>query len=268
MRAAHASRMSSRRGTIEAMHTLDERVSPPGQDELPSEDGQPMDTPRHRKQMNLLIETLEAAWDERHDFYVGGNMFVYFSELQTKGQDFRGPDVFVVLDTDRDRERKSWVAWEERGQLPDVVIELLSESTEAVDRGQKKRTYERVWRTGHYFLYDPQTHTLEGFEHVRGRYVAITPDARGDLPVASMGLALGVRPGVYSTEDGPWLRWIDGESGALPTATERADAERARADAERTRADAERTRADAERARADAACGRVEELEAALRVRR
>jgi hypothetical protein len=26
-------------------------------------------------------------------------MFVYYSELQAKSNDFRGPDVFVVLDT-------------------------------------------------------------------------------------------------------------------------------------------------------------------------
>ena len=39
-------------------------------------------------------------------------MFLYFSKTQAKNNDFRGPDVFVVMNTSR-RERKSWVVWEE-----------------------------------------------------------------------------------------------------------------------------------------------------------
>jgi Uma2 family endonuclease len=38
----------------------------------------------------------------------------------------------VVLDVPR-RERKSWVVWEEE-KAPDVVIELLSESTAKKDK--------------------------------------------------------------------------------------------------------------------------------------
>ncbi len=223
---------------------------PPGQDELPSEDGEPMDTPRHRAQMNLLIESLTVAWMDRDDYYVGGNMFVYFSELQSKGEHFRGPDVFVVLDTDRHKVRKSWVAWQEGGRLPHVVVELLSPSTADVDRGEKKRVYERVWRTGHYVLFDPETEILEGFELVRGRYVPLAADAQGRLPIGTMGLTLGLGPGTYLGETGTWLRWFDVEGRALPT-----------------EAEAERAKADAERARAAAAEARVAELEAALRAR-
>jgi hypothetical protein len=72
-------------------------------------------------------------------------MFVYFSQLQVKRNDFRGPDVFVALDVER-KERKSWVAWEEGGRLPDVVIELTSDSTRHVDHVDKKRTYAIVRR--------------------------------------------------------------------------------------------------------------------------
>ena len=57
-----------------------------------------MDTPRHRAQMNLLIESPTIGWSERHDYYVGGNMFVYFSEPEARGETFRGPDMFVVLE--------------------------------------------------------------------------------------------------------------------------------------------------------------------------
>lgn len=245
-------------------------VLPPGQDELPSSDGEPMDTPRHRRQMNLLIDSLERAWSARDDFFVGGNMFVYYSELQTRVNDFRGPDVFVVLGVDRGRRRKSWVLWEE-GTMPNVVIELLSPSTESVDRGEKMRIYSRLWRTAEYYLYDPEDHRLEGYalDPIRGAYERIAPDARGDVAVRQLGLSLGVRDDdAVRGEPPPWLRWIDASGAPLPVDLEAARREEERAEAARARADAERARAEAERARAESAERRLAELEAELAKRR
>ena len=85
---------------------------PPTEDELPSDDGVPMETLRHRLQMNLLIEPIELAWADRDDFFVSGNMFVYFRLNQVMDYDFRGPDFFAVLGVPK-RERKSWVVWQE-----------------------------------------------------------------------------------------------------------------------------------------------------------
>jgi Uma2 family endonuclease len=51
----------------------------PGQDELPCEDGEPMETGFHDAQDALLKDTLLDAWSDRKDFFVAGNMFVYFS---------------------------------------------------------------------------------------------------------------------------------------------------------------------------------------------
>ncbi|WP_437604602.1 hypothetical protein WMF20_25545 [Sorangium sp. So ce834] len=39
----------------------------------------------------------EPGAKDREDVYVSGNVAIYFSELQAKKNDFRGPDVFVVL---------------------------------------------------------------------------------------------------------------------------------------------------------------------------
>jgi hypothetical protein len=68
----------------------------PTQDDLPSCDGAPMETERHRLQMEILINSLKPWLGERG--YVSGNMFMYFSAKHLKNQDFRGPDVFVVRD--------------------------------------------------------------------------------------------------------------------------------------------------------------------------
>ena len=241
----------------------------PGQDELPSEDGEPMETGFHDAQDALLKDSLFDAWSHRRDFFVAGNMFVYFSEKQVRNNDFRGPDVFVVLDTEA-KGRKSWVAWEEGGRLPDVVIEVTSESTAHVDRGEKMDIYSRIWRTPAYFIFDPDTLRLEGYrlDQARRAYVPLEPDARGDLPVAPLGLHLGLRPTRFRNYEQPFVRWIDEHGEPLPVGSERADEADAHADAERARADEAHARADAERARADAAQARLEELERELRNRR
>lgn len=170
----------------------------PGQDELPSDDGEPMETSFHHAQGNLLIESLAFAWNDRRDFCVAGNMFVYFSEHQIKRNDFRGPDVFVVPGTER-KPRKSWVLWEEGGKVPDVVIEVTSESPKAVDRGEKMRLYSSVWRTPYYFIFDPETDQLEGYRLDVDRLAdAPAPvDERGDYSVTLMNLKLGLRQSDY-----------------------------------------------------------------------
>ena len=211
----------------------------PGQDELPCSDGEPVETPFHDAQDALLKDTLLEAWAERRDIFVAGNMFVYFSAHQVRNNDFRGPDVFVVLEVDGDKERKSWVAWEEGGRLPDVVIEVTSESTAHVDRGEKMRIYSQIWHTSAYFIFDPDTEQLEGFklDSTARHYAPMLPDENGDFEVAALGLKLGLRQTAYRRLERRFVRWLDPSGHALPTAQERAKAERARADTERARAD-------------------------------
>ncbi|MEB3339075.1 MAG: Uma2 family endonuclease, partial [Leptolyngbyaceae bacterium] len=126
---------------------------PPTQYELPCDDGEPMETERHKVQLQLLTDALVPWLEARDDGYVGGNMFVYYSMAQVKNQDFKGPDFFAVVDVPKG-ERRSWVSWEE-GKTPDVVIELLSESTAEVDKGVKKLIYQNRMHVPEYFWYDP-----------------------------------------------------------------------------------------------------------------
>ncbi len=252
---------------------------PPRGEDLPCDDGEPMETERHREQMVLLISTLNDAWRDRDDVYVAGNMFVYYSELQARNVDVRGPDVFVVMDTVK-RERKSWVVWEEDGRGPDLVIELTSPSTEHVDRGDKMRIYAKLLHVAEYYLFDPFSSRLEGFELDASTrsYRARSPDAEGRFPSRVTGLALGVVPGRSGNVGAPLLRWIGPDGAVLPSgeeraalattgavlATARAEQESARAEQQSARADQESARADQESARAAAALRRVAELEAQL----
>src|SRR5438552_237108 len=95
------------------LHAADYEIPPPPRGaDLPTEDGEPLETNIHRLLMNLLIEVLTRHWADRRDYFVGGNMCFYYSALQAKKNDFRGPDFFVVKDVEH-RQRDSWVAWEE-----------------------------------------------------------------------------------------------------------------------------------------------------------
>ena len=232
---------------------------PPTEDDLPSDDGVPMETPRHRAQMNLLIETLNLHWSDRDDFFVGGNMFLYFTIEQANGRSFRGPDFFVVLGVPR-REHKSWVVWQE-SKGPDVIIELLSASTAAIDKGQKKLVYQDNLRVPEYYWYHPFTGERAGFVLRDGQYEPIEPDEDDRLICRSLDLALVTWEGVYQGIEAPWLRWATLDGMLLPTGEEIADQER-------TRADQERARADQEHDRADEALRRVAELERVLQQQR
>lgn len=236
-----------------------EPTRPPRSEHLICDDGEPMESARHRQQMTVLIDSLEHEWRDRDDFYVGGNMFLYFSETQARRNDFRGPDVFVVMNTTR-RERKAWVVWEEDGQAPDVVIELLSESTEAVDRGDKMRIYARALRVAEYFLFDPFTGLLEGYEldPVHHVYVKKQADANGRLRSLGLGLDLATVSGTLWGVEANWLRWLDDDGDVLELPSEAAKAEAKRAHAERSRAEAEAKRAEAEAKRADAEAKRAD----------
>lgn len=204
----------------------------PTQDDLPSCDGVPMETERHKKQMDLLIYSLEPWLGKRG--YVGGNMFVYFSLQQVKNKDFRGPDVFVTLGVSN-KERKSWVVWEKGKKSPDIVIELLSESTAQEDKKRKKDIYQNQLKVSEYFWFDPHNpNDWKGFKLSKGVYKEL-PLKNGGLTSKSLGLKLIHWRGVYKNVDTVWLRWAT-FAGDLLLLPEEAEAQRAEAEAQRANA--------------------------------
>ncbi len=234
--------------------------------ELVYDDGEPLETEWHTLEHPLLSELIGQAMAEqgRTDFYVGSNMFVYFSleqaravsEEMQKGlpwRAFRGPDVFWVGGVDPERERKAWISWEEGGRLPDVIVELLSPSTAKTDRTEKRDLYARVFRTAEYFLCDPDAGTVEGLRLADRFYRPIQPDENGRLWSEQLGASFGLWHGVARRRKGDWVRLFRPDGSLVPTDLEQVEAERQRADAERHQAKAQYQRAEEERQRADAA---------------
>ncbi len=67
------------------------------------------------------------------------------------------------------------MVWEEDGKYPDLIVELLSDSTAEVDHTVKKRLYAETFRTPEYFWYDPDGQEFAGFALVKGQYEPIEP---------------------------------------------------------------------------------------------
>ncbi|MBI2875329.1 MAG: hypothetical protein HYY20_00425, partial [Candidatus Tectomicrobia bacterium] len=86
--------------------------------ELPTEDGEPLESQWHDDEIHLLLSSVRHHWHGRTDFYCGGNMFIYFSLEQVRNRDYRGPDFYVVLGVDGSYMRGAWVVWEEGGRYP------------------------------------------------------------------------------------------------------------------------------------------------------
>jgi len=163
-------------------------IFPPG--DLYS-DEPPLETELHLRQIILLFRCLEWLWRDRTDFYVAGNLTIYYTPRQRKSKDFRGPDFFVVLGTER-KTRRSWVVWEEDGKYPNVIVEILSPKTADTDKDFKKQLYQNTFRTPDYFWFDPDTLEFAGFHLVDGQYQPLEPNSQEHLWSQQLGLYLGI----------------------------------------------------------------------------
>jgi Uma2 family endonuclease len=252
---------------------------------LPTEDNQNLESSWHRSQINLFIESIQHQWRDRTDFYVGGNMFVYYDlPAAARKRHSRGPDFYVALDVDGTFQRGAWVVWEEAGRYPNLIIELLSPSTAESDRTTKKHIYEQTFRTPEYIWYFKDTDEFVGWRLGKdGHYEPIEPNEHGWLWSEQLGLWVGRWQGTYLGEKAIWIRFYDPEGNLvlLPaeaekqraetekqraeTEKQRAEAEKQRAETEKQRAETEKQRAEAEKQRADAAEAELERLKTRLK---
>ncbi len=234
--------------------------APPRGIDLPYSDGEPLESLWHRAAGDLLLASIHWHWRGRTDFFAGANQFFYFDPKTARNTNFRGPDFYVVTGVSHEPIRRNWVAWEEGGRVPNVVVELLSESTAEEDRVEKKRVYLEQLDVREYYCYDPDGRVLEGWRKGKRKPTAIKPTA-GQLWSEELDLSLGTWDGVCLTYHDTWLRLFDAAGELVPTPAEAADA-RAREAAARAREAA--ARAQAEATRADSAEAEVAKLRAEL----
>ncbi len=249
----------------------------PTQDELPYSDGEPLESDRHVLGMQLLISSLKPWLRRRYQGseragYVSGDMFLYFSPEQIKSRHFRGPDVLIALGVEPG-ERKSWVVWQE-GKAPDVVIELLSESTHKTDKAIKPRVYRDEVGVREYYWFDPFEPTdFAGFAFPESQVESgeassrdalepnLAPNENGWIMSEALGLRLGTWQGSYEGVEAVWLRWYtaDGEL-LLSEDAERAEEQTRRAEEQTRRAEEQARRAEEQIRRADKLARKLREL--------
>jgi Uma2 family endonuclease len=178
---------------------------PAGPVHYPRRDGKPMgETGIHVLLMVALIEALRRHFADRANWYIIGNMLLYYEEGNPKAR--RSPDVMVIKGAPSLPERESWRLWEEKA-APCVVIELTSDETAEEDKGPKKELYRRLG-VREYFLYDPKREHLPrplvGYRLVQqagegnglngaevlAEYEEMPPAADGGLTCTELGLRL------------------------------------------------------------------------------
>ncbi len=191
-------------------------------EQMPSAKGLLSDEPEmesslHAAQMLLLVSILEWLWLGREDYFIGYNLTIYFNREQLKTKDFRGPDFFLVKNV-LSWPRPSWVVWEEGGRYPDLIIELLSDSTAESDRTTKKAIYQDIFRTPEYFWFSPESLEFVGLRLQGSHYQEIPANEQGWRWSEELGLYLGIHDRK--------LRYFGPEGELIPTPAEAALQER------------------------------------------
>ncbi len=111
----------------------------------------PAPNPRHQ----AIVTKLTAELFDRVQRAGKGQVYVSPIDLQLSEHDVVQPDLLVILN-----EHASMIAAKKIEGAPDLVVEVLSESTEAIDRGLKRKLYERAG-VPEYWIVDPRRRVVE-----------------------------------------------------------------------------------------------------------
>ncbi len=133
--------------------------------ELPSSDDTPVDNEDQNFVPNFLLFLLENIWTERHDWYFGVDMGVYYNPDEPVPPIV--PDAFLSLGVQRRKPkgRLSYVFWEEKDIVPSFVLEMVSQKYGG-EYEEKAATYAAIGVL-YYLVYNPNhwnRHNREPFE--------------------------------------------------------------------------------------------------------
>ncbi|NET34065.1 MAG: Uma2 family endonuclease [Cyanothece sp. SIO1E1] len=127
----------------------------------PSSDGEPVaETYDHLYVLLVTLEVLRQYLQGRRATVLG-DQFLYYAQGLPKLR--VAPDVMVIFDVEPGG-RDNYKLWEE-GQVPKVIFEMTSKSTQDRDTGFKKDLYEQL-EVEEYWLFDPKGEWIQ--EQLRG----------------------------------------------------------------------------------------------------
>ncbi|WP_404786640.1 Uma2 family endonuclease [Altericista sp. CCNU0014] len=207
----------------------------------PVSDGEPVaETYDHLYAILVTLEVLRQ-YLEGQQATVLANQFLYYAQGLPKLR--VAPDVMVIFGV-APGGRDSYKLWEE-GEVPRVVFEMTSKSTQQEDQIIKRRLYAQIG-VQEYWLFDPKGEWLEsplmGYRLLNDDYVPIT-----DLCSEALGLQLQVEGKLIT-----FTEITTGKRLLMPAELGQAlEQERQLANQERQRAEQEQQRAEQERQHAE-----------------
>ena len=113
-----------------------------------------------------------------------GRVFVC-DVMTTTQRSARYPDVVVTCD-----ERDTADPYSRTLAYPKLIVEVLSESTAAVDRGPKLDEYRSIATLEEYVLIDSRRRWAEAYRRVDGAWIPFLPVSTGPLEFSSVGLTI------------------------------------------------------------------------------
>ena len=136
----------------------------------PDSDGQPMaDNTEQFQWIVLLKENLECLFAKDPDVFVGGDLLWYPVEGHPEIR--VAPDVMVAPGRPKGK-RGSYRQWQENGQPPQVVFEILSPGNTLKEMAKKLKFYDH-YGVEEYYIYNPDTNDLAGFQRQNGELIII-----------------------------------------------------------------------------------------------
>ena len=108
-------------------------------------------------------------------------------QLQLSESRYVYPDITITCDP-RDQEPE-----DKRIHYPSVIIEVLSPSTEMIDRGKKLLYYQAHSTIQDYILIDSQRIFVEVYHRAKGQWPLSTYGLKEVVPVESLGIQFPVR---------------------------------------------------------------------------
>jgi Uma2 family endonuclease len=199
---------------LEPLHWL------PSAEDLPDSDDKPVDSELQEHLPTLLKSILLFLWKDRHDWFCGVDLGIYYDPDQPAIV----PDLFISLGADRVKDpylRPSYVLWEEKGIIPQFVLEVVSK-TYRREYTTKKDLYQNLGVL-YYGVYNNQRKRKPRFELyklINGTYV---PVIGNPIWMPELGLGIGKDNGHHRGIDREWLFWYNEAGERYLTPEERAE---------------------------------------------
>jgi hypothetical protein len=176
-------------------------IARPDVSNLITEDDTPVDNQFSEKQMRLLTESLHASWRPGFPFVAMANVGVFVALNRPPVV----PDVLLTTHVEPlqdllDKEHRSYFTWMYDGRVPDIVIEIVS-NTKGGEMDTKLRNYQHMGVTW-YAVHDPVHHlsseTLSVFKLEREQ---LQPQIHPSAIIDPGATATKMREKAYPGED-------------------------------------------------------------------